>query len=166
MPERLEGFVLEQERVLPALPERIFTLLTSPAELTRWWGPRGFTTPEIDLDLRVGGGYRFTMQPPDGEPFHLSGSFLEVDPVRRLSYSFRWEEPVPDDRETVVVLSLRPSGGGTQVSLWQGRFATEERLDLHGNGWAESFDKLDAAATRAQAESLGHQVRTGSDLAW
>jgi hypothetical protein len=31
----------------------------------------------------------------------------------------------------------------TLVSLWQGDFATEERLELHNQGWAESFDKLE-----------------------
>jgi hypothetical protein len=52
--------------------ERIFSALTESAELARWWGPHGYTTPEIDLDLRVGGGYRFTMQPPGSDRFHLA----------------------------------------------------------------------------------------------
>lgn len=144
MPSQKGRFVLEQEHVIDAPPERVFALLTEPAELATWWGPHGFTTPEIYLDLRVGGGYRFTMQPPDGEAFHLSGEFLEVDPPNRLSLTFRWDEPVPDDRETVVVLALGPRGGATQVSLSQADFATAERLDLHRSGWDESFEKLEA----------------------
>jgi Activator of Hsp90 ATPase homolog 1-like protein len=48
----------------------------------------------------------------------------------------------PDDTETVVTLSLVPFGGTTDVSLSQGPFATEERLDLHRNGWTDSFEKL------------------------
>jgi len=116
--------------------------MTEPARLAAWWGPRGFTTPEAALDLRAGGRYRFTMQPPDGEPFHLSGEFLEVDPPSRLVYTFRWEEPDPDDRETVVVLALSALGDATQVSLAQGEFATEARLALHRGGWDESFQKL------------------------
>ena len=47
------------------------------------------------LDLSVGGGYRFTMQPPDGDPFRLSGEFHEIAPPSRLVYTFRWEEPDP-----------------------------------------------------------------------
>ena len=125
-------------------PERIFELLTDPRELAKWWGPHGFTTPGIQLDLRVGGSYRFTMQPPDGEAFHLSGDFLEVHPPERLKFTFRWDEPAPDDRETVVVFSLDSRGGATRVSLTQAEFATEERLELHRNGWADSFEKLDA----------------------
>jgi uncharacterized protein YndB with AHSA1/START domain len=130
--------------VLEAPPALVFAMLTDPAELATWWGPQGFTTPEIRLDLAVGGSYLFTMQPPDGEAFHLSGEFLEVHPPNRLSFTFRWDEPDPDDRETVVVLSLSPRGTATAVSLSQGGFATEERLELHRNGWSDSFDKLDA----------------------
>jgi uncharacterized protein YndB with AHSA1/START domain len=105
-------------------------------------GPHGYATPGIDLDLRVGGGYRFTMQPPDGDRFHLAGEFLEIEPPSRLVYTFRWEEPDPDDRETVVTLSLDEVGDATQVSLSQGQFATEERLELHRSGWTDSSQKL------------------------
>ncbi|HKE52460.1 MAG TPA: SRPBCC domain-containing protein, partial [Actinomycetes bacterium] len=77
-------------------------MLTEPVELAKWWGPRGFTTPEIELDLSVGGGYRFGMQPPQGELFHLTGEYFEIDRPSRLVYTFGWEEPTPDDHETVV----------------------------------------------------------------
>ena len=137
-----DGLVLELRCVLAAPRERIFTLLTEPAEVAKWWGPQGFTTPEVALDLTVGGAYRFTMQPPDGDAFHLAGEFLEIDAPRRLVYTFRWEEPDPDDRETVVVLTLGAVGDATQVTLTQGEFATEARLALHREGWTDSFDKL------------------------
>jgi len=135
--------ILRQERVFDAPLDRFFEVLTDPTELAKWWGPHGFTTPEIHLDLRVGGSYRLTMQPPEGEAFHLSGAFLEVRPPDRLSFTFRWDEPDPDDRETVVVLSLGSVGGSTRVSLSQGEFATRERLELHRQGWADSLEKLD-----------------------
>lgn len=127
---------------LAAPRERIFRALTEPGVLAKWWGPSGFTTPEIDLDLRVGGGYRFRMQPPEGEAFHLAGEFLQLDPPRRLVYTFRWEEPDPDDRETVVTLSLDALGDATRLSLSQGEFATDARLGLHRSGWTESLVKL------------------------
>jgi uncharacterized protein YndB with AHSA1/START domain len=142
MDEPACGLILELKRILEVPRERIFRAFTEPAELATWWGPQGFTTPEVDLDLRVGGRYRFTMQPPDGEPFHLSGEFRAIDAPSRLVYSFRWEEPDPDDRTTVVTLSLLDVGEGTELSLRQGEFATEARLALHRDGWTDSFDKL------------------------
>jgi uncharacterized protein YndB with AHSA1/START domain len=137
-------FVLEQARVFEAPPERLFGMLTGPTELARWWGPHGFATPEIQIDLRLGGSLRFTMQPPEGEPFHLSGEFTRIEFPSRLAFTFRWDEPVPDDRETVVDLSLDPIGSRTRVTLTQGDFATEERLELHRSGWNDSFEKLAA----------------------
>ena len=144
MSEQPSGPLLELTCLLDAPRERIFRMLTEPVELATWWGPYGFTTPEAELDLKVGGGYRFSMQPPDGDLFHLSGEFLEIDPPGRLVYTFRWEEPTPDDRETIVTLSLDALGNTTEVSLSQGPFVTEERLSLHRNGWTDSFEKLRA----------------------
>ncbi len=116
--------------------------LTDPDELARWWGPAGFTVPSVALDLRVGGRYRIEMRPPEGAAFVLQGEFREVAPPVRLAYTFRWEPPDPDDRETVVGLSLRAVGGRTELALDQRPFETEARLALHRNGWSESLDKL------------------------
>jgi uncharacterized protein YndB with AHSA1/START domain len=134
--------VLELKCVLGAPRERIFRALTEPAELAKWWGPHGFTTPEIEIDLRVSGVYRFAMQPPTGDLFHLTGEFLEIDPSNRLAYTFRWEEPDPDDLTTVVSLSLDDVRGATELSLSQGEFATEARVSLHRSGWTDSLEKL------------------------
>ena len=142
--EEAGGLVLNLEYTLAAVPEEVFRMLTESTELVKWWGPHGFAIPEAEVNLVVGGSYRFAMTPPDGEPFHLSGEFLEIDPPWRLVYTFRWEEPTPDDRETVVDLSLGGTGEGTRVVLSQGPFLTEERLELHRNGWTESFEKLQA----------------------
>jgi uncharacterized protein YndB with AHSA1/START domain len=129
-------------RVLPAPRPVVFEACTEPSELAKWWGPRGFTAPGIEIDLRVGGSYRIAMQPPDGDMFYLSGEFLEVDPPARLAYTFRWEDPDPDDRLTVVRLSLGDLGESTEVLFTQGAFATEGRRALHDQGWTDGFDRL------------------------
>jgi uncharacterized protein YndB with AHSA1/START domain len=141
---------LELACVVQAPPERVFALLTEPAELARWWGPHGFTVVRADVDLRVGGAYRLTMQPPTGDVFHIAGEYVEVVRPARLVTTFRYEEPTADDRETVVTLVLRASDQArdavTEVGLGQGAFATEERLELHRAGWTDSFDRLRATA--------------------
>jgi uncharacterized protein YndB with AHSA1/START domain len=133
---------LKITRVLEAAPPLAWRALTEPALLARWWGPAGFTAPSIELDLQVGGRYRIEMKPPQGEAFFLRGEFREIVPPLRLAYTFRWEEPDPDDRETVVTLSLVDLGGRTELALDQAPFATEARLALHRGGWSDSFDKL------------------------
>ena len=138
------SFELRLGRLLPAPRPRVFAALTRSADVARWWGPRSFTTPEIALDPRVGGRYRFTMQPPEGDPFHVSGEFLDVVPPSALVFTFRWDEPTPDDRETVVTLVLDAFGEATELTVRQGDFATGDRLVLHRSGWTDSLDKLSA----------------------
>ena len=134
---------LHLEKVLRARPERVFAAFVEAGKLAEWWGPAGFSAPGLELDAREGGRYRITMQPPDGEAFHLRGEFREVDPPRRLVYTFEWEEPVPDDRETVVTLSFLGDREGTRLVLDQGPFATEARRALHETGWTESLERLE-----------------------
>jgi uncharacterized protein YndB with AHSA1/START domain len=146
------SLTLRLDRVLPAPRPLVFRACTEPDELAQWWGPHGFTTPEVDLDLRVGGGYRFGMQPPDGELFHLSGEFREIEPPARLVYTFRWEEPDPEDRETLVTMTLQDRGDSTEVALVQSGFATEARRALHVDGWTDCLERLqDLLSSRRSA---------------
>jgi uncharacterized protein YndB with AHSA1/START domain len=135
--------MLEMERVVPASPAVVFAACTDPNQLARWWGPEGFTIPSLKFQARIGEGYRIEMQPPKGEPFHLTGEFREVDPPARLVYTFLWEPPDPDDVETLVSLSFRDLGDSTEVVLTQGPFETGARHALHRDGWTDSFDKLE-----------------------
>jgi len=120
---------LQMKRVIDAPRPLVFKALTEPAELAKWWGPSGFTIPRVEIDLRVGGSYRIAMQPPDGELFYLSGEFREVDPPGHLAYTFRWEDPDPDDRETLRA------------------FAAEGRRALHEQGWTQGLDRLQELVT-------------------
>jgi len=135
---------LRASRLLAAPRKRVWAALVDPEQVPRWWGPAGFTTSVEELDARVGGTYRFRMQPPEGDAFHLAGAFLAVEPAERLSYTFRWEPPDPDDQETVVTLTLADDGDATRVELVQGPFRTEARRELHAAGWRDTLDKLAA----------------------
>jgi uncharacterized protein YndB with AHSA1/START domain len=140
---RSAELTLEMTRVLPAAPSVVFAAFSDALELAKWWGPKGFTTPSLEFEPRVGERYRIEMQPPEGDHFYLSGEFREVDPPARLAYTFAWEEPDPDDVENRVGLSFRDLGDSTEVALMQGPFKTQERRALHRDGWTDSFDKLE-----------------------
>jgi len=139
----MDPLVLSLRRRLPGPRVAVFAALSDSKLLARWWGPHGFSVPDVDFNPRVGDSYRIAMQPPDGELFHLAGEFREVDPPTRLAFTFRWEPPDPDDRETVVRISLEDRGERTEALLTQGVFATESRLTLHQQGWADSLDRLE-----------------------
>ena len=136
------GLSVDMEHLLPGARPRVFAFFADPAGLAKWWGPHGFSTPSVEMDLRPGGTYRFAMQPPDGDVFHLSGEFRTIEPPARLVYTFRWEEPDPDDRETVVDLAFGDLDDSTEVALVQSGFATEGRRALHEAGWTDGLDRL------------------------
>jgi uncharacterized protein YndB with AHSA1/START domain len=134
---------LELKRTLPSRAPIVFAAFTDANELAKWWGPRRFSVPSLDFQPRAGESYRIEMQPPDGDRFHLTGEFREVDPPVRLAFTFVWEPGDPDDLETLVALSFRDLGEATEVALTQGPFKTEARLALHRDGWTDSLDKLE-----------------------
>jgi uncharacterized protein YndB with AHSA1/START domain len=138
-----EELSLSMTRSLPATRTEVWSAMTDPGQLARWWGPKGFATPSVEFEPSVGASYRIAMRPPEGEPFHLIGELREVVAPERLAFTFVWDPATPDDRETLATLTLREQGEGTAVELTQGEFATEERRALHEDGWAESFDKLE-----------------------
>lgn len=143
MDARSSGLVLEMRRVFPAPASVVFTALTDANQLAQWFGPHGYTVSSVSFRARVGGGYRIQVQPPDGDAFLIVGEFREVRASTRLTYTFAYEAPDPDDVETVVELSLDDRGASTEVSLQQGRFKTAARRALHQDGWTDSFDKLE-----------------------
>jgi uncharacterized protein YndB with AHSA1/START domain len=137
------GLTLELTRVLPAPRSVVFAAFSDPSQLTRWFGPEGFTTASVEFQPRVGGSYRIEMQPPDSDRFYLAGQLRELDAPTRLAYTFVWEDPAPDDVETLVALSFGDLGEATEVALSQGPFKTQARLALHRDGWSDSFDQLE-----------------------
>jgi uncharacterized protein YndB with AHSA1/START domain len=143
--EQAQGRTLHLKKTLAAPPERVFTACVEADQLAEWWGPAGFTVPTLQLDVREGGRYRITMQPPEGEAFHLRGEFREIEAPRRLVYTFVWEEPDPDDQETLVALTFEPSGEGTGLVLDHGPFKTDGRYELHRAGWTETLERLERA---------------------
>ena len=140
---RSDGLTLEMKRVLTTVPSAVFEAFSDSSEVAKWWGPEGFTIPSLEFDPRVGETYRIEMQPPEGDPFYLTGEFREVDPPARLAFTFVWEDPDPDDVETSVGLSFLDLGESTEVALTQGSFKTEARYSLHRDGWTDCFDKLE-----------------------
>ena len=89
----------------------VFEAFTDAGQLAMWWGPEGFSVPSLRFNPRGGGRYRIEMQPPQGDAFWLAGEFRVVDPPAHLAFTFGWEDPDPDDLETLVDLRFRRLDG-------------------------------------------------------
>ena len=131
------------ERVLPVPRPLVFRMNAEPELFAGWFGPKGFSATAVEFDVRVGGTYRVTMRPPDADAFVLFGEFREINPPARLAYTFRYEAPDADDRDTVVRLSFADLGEATALTVEHGPFLTEARRALHEQGWTDSLDRLE-----------------------
>ena len=134
---------LHLEKALVAPPKCVFAAFVDAKQFRRWWGPAGFTVPRLQFDAVEGTDCRLVMQEPDGDVFHIRGTFRAVEPPRRLIFSFIYEEPDPDDQETLVTLAFGPTDPGTRVILDQGPFKTAARLELHREGWTDTLERLE-----------------------
>lgn len=124
-----------------AVPRRrVFEAWTEEERVREWWAPEGFTDPEIEIDLREGGAFRFAMKNADGEPVVAVGRFLEVTPPERLVYTWTWEGD--DPVETRVTVEFRETDAGTELVLVHERFPSEEMADLHREGWIGGLERL------------------------
>lgn len=147
------------ERTFSAPASQVWTVWTDPGAMKKWWGPKGYTAPAIQSDLRVGGKYLWAMQSPKGELFWSTGVFKEVMPNERIvaTMSFADEHgnaipgskaPVPGHwpNEITVITEFRESAGKTTVTV------TEVGIPLIVTifakvGWAQQFDKIQSLLT-------------------
>ena len=141
--EQPTGSQLHLEKILVVPQEQVFAAFVDAEQLRRWWGPDGFTVQGLQFDAVEGTDYRIAMQPPNGDVFHIRGTFRTVEPPHRLIYTFNYEEADPDDQETLVTLTLESTDGGTRVTLDQGPFKTAARLGLHRDGWTETLERFE-----------------------
>jgi uncharacterized protein YndB with AHSA1/START domain len=130
------------ERVIDGPIESVFRAWTTVEGMRAWWGPGEFTTPYAEIDLRPGGSYLLVMQPPEGEPLQLRGTYREVVPPTRLVYTWQWTVGVPDRRESVVTVDFEDLGNRTKVSLVHGKFDEQVHPGPYESGWESGLDKL------------------------
>ncbi|MGH7553725.1 MAG: SRPBCC family protein [Longimicrobiales bacterium] len=132
---------LEIEIRIQATPAKVFAALTDPAQVTRWWGdPEAYQTTDAEVDLRVGGRYKFSGRNTDGSAFWVGGEYREVDAPRRLVYT--WEpnwDPAMQGDPTVVEITLEPKEGGTTLRVVHRGF---ERYAEQVGGYHEGWERV------------------------
>lgn len=127
--------------VLPVDIDEAFALVTEPERLRRW------QAVSARVDLRVGGGYRWTITPG-----HVAGgTFREVEPGRRVVFGWGWEgNPALAPDTSTVAITLEPVDAGTQVTLTHEGLTTEQAA-MHAEGWNHYFSRLEKAAVAGDA---------------
>jgi len=98
-------------RVLAAPRERVFRAWTEPDHLTRWWGPKGFTSTFEEFDPRPGGEWRFVLHGPNGADYKNKSVFVEVVKPERIVF-----QHVSGPRFQVTA-TFTEQAGGTRLTF-------------------------------------------------
>lgn len=133
---------LKLTRCFDAPRETVFRAWTDPEWMMRWFGPRDATCPHAETDLRVGGRIRLCIRSPDGKDHWATGEYREVDPPARLVFTWKWEFENAPPEQMLIELDFVESEGGTELTLTQTRFGTDESREAHERGWRSAFDAL------------------------
>jgi len=81
-------------RAFDAPRKLVFDALTRPELLKQWLtGPPGWTMPVCEIDLRVGGKFRYVWRGPDGTEMGMGGVYREIKPPERLVGTEKFDEP-------------------------------------------------------------------------
>src|SRR5262245_38412003 len=106
-------------RVIDAPRAHVFKAWTDATQMAQWWGPKHFTNPVCELDVRPGGMIRIDMRAPNGTVHPMDGEFLEIVPPERLVFTSR--AFAPDTNKTLIkahnTVTFVDQGGKTRLTV-------------------------------------------------
>jgi uncharacterized protein YndB with AHSA1/START domain len=149
------GRGFEVERAFAAPRELVFRAWTEPERLKRWWGPRGYTVPYCEINLREGGVFLFCMRSPDGRDFWGRGVFREIVAPERLVFAMSFADAegnvVPATYyglgkdwplESLMTVTFEELADATRVAVRYEGVPPGPDGDGTRQGWAEMLDGL------------------------
>lgn len=156
--DHLEERQIEVSRTFDAPLELLWKAWTDPKHFMKWYGPKGFTAPTCEIDLREGGRHLWSMLSPDGRQMYFTGSFKEVMPMERLVFTDSSSDAegnvlssgmagkgVPDTMD-VTVTFVHTDGKTTLTVSHVGYGPGAEYAKM---GWEQAFDKLAAILAKS-----------------
>jgi uncharacterized protein YndB with AHSA1/START domain len=147
-----ERHELVVSRAFTAPRSLVWKAYTEPERLKHWWSPGDWTLPVCEVDLRVGGAWRYCMKGPDGTEAWAKAVYREISPPERLAYLDSFTDADGTVRSDLpqlpVVIDFSESGGRTTVTFRTTFKSAAQRDQLVDMGMLEglgmSLDKLDA----------------------
>lgn len=135
-------------RVFNAPQQLVFDAYTQPEHIRNWWGMEGSTMSACDVDLRVGGSYRFATA-GDGYEVAFCGEYREITPPSRIIHTEFYDVPEYRDTITVVTIDLIDQGDGTTLMTMTIDYPSAEVMQMvlqtgMADGMDVSFDRMEA----------------------
>ena len=111
-----DGGDLTFERTFDAPRDQVWKAMTDPTLIPRWWGKHGTTTIVEEMDVRVGGKWRYVNRAGDRDDVTFYGEFLEVDPPQGFKWTFMFDVEGVGPMGGPETFILEDLGGKTKVT--------------------------------------------------
>jgi uncharacterized protein YndB with AHSA1/START domain len=121
-----DGTELVFERTFDAPREVVWKAFMDPERVSRWWGPHGTTAKVVEMDVRVGGKWRYISSAPDREDVAFHGEYLEVDPPRSFKWTFLFDVEGLGEQGGPETFTFEDVGGTTKLTSTSHFGSTEE----------------------------------------
>jgi uncharacterized protein YndB with AHSA1/START domain len=129
---------------IPGPAIRVFEAWTDPKHLARFMCPGRMDSAKVTADARVGGTFHIDMVGEAGTVYPHDGTYLEVDPPRRLK--FTWISlACPAELNSVVTIDFVDRDGSTELILIHESLTDEKSRDGHTVGWTAILTQLENA---------------------
>ena len=136
------GHTLRIERTFAASAGEVFDAWTSPTVMERWFHCEpDWSTPEAEVDLRLGGRVRVVMRRPNGTVASAHGQYTLIDRPHRLVMTWSFDDD-PSNLQRIE-LSFSESEGSTTVVLVNTGISTAQRRDAQDWGWNGCLAELE-----------------------
>jgi uncharacterized protein YndB with AHSA1/START domain len=130
-------------RVFDAPRRLVFDAFTKPELLERWFGPRGWSLVVCEVDLRVGGGFRFVLRGPDGREMGMRGVYREIVAPERSVHMESFDDYPGESQVTTVLVEQAGKTTLTATILYPSKEVRDIVIKSGmEHGAAESYDKL------------------------
>jgi uncharacterized protein YndB with AHSA1/START domain len=140
-------------RVYDAPRPLVFEMWTKPEHAMKWFGPKGFSCTLHEMDVRVGGRWRFDMKAPDGTVYSNRIEYLEIVPNERLVFDHGNDVDDDPTRFRVTITFDEQSDKKTVVTLRQLHPTKQQRDVGIGFGAVElGYQTLDKLAEHLRTQ--------------
>jgi uncharacterized protein YndB with AHSA1/START domain len=130
-------------RVFDAPRGLVFDAFTKPELLKRWFGPRGWSMVACEVDLKVGGTFRFVLRGPDGKEMGMRGVYCEIVPPERSVHMESFDDYPGESQVTAVLIEQEGKTTLTATVLYPSKEVRDIVLKSGmEHGAAESYEKL------------------------
>jgi uncharacterized protein YndB with AHSA1/START domain len=130
-----------------ACPERVFLAWTTPVQIKQWFGSDEGGPEIADVDLRVGGVWRFVFPESDGKIDSLAGKYVQIEESKLLEFTWTHTRRLSDGStetspESIVTVTFEATKNGSFSRLVHKSIQAESSRNNIGGGWCASFNKI------------------------